>query len=110
MIICLPITKDGNVDPRWGRADWIAIADVVNHEILSWREVKVSWSTLHDQGTDGSHHARVVKFLKDQKIEAIVVNHMGDGMTRMLETMKIPVQLGAIGDARAAAQSFSTQR
>ena len=102
MIICAPVTEDGNIDPRWGRADWIAIADVVDGEILNWREIEVSWSTLHDEGTDGSHHARVVRFLKDQKIESIVANHMGDGMTRMLETMGIPVHLGASGDARAA--------
>lgn len=105
MIICAPVTKDGNIDPRWGRADWIAIAEVINGEIQNWQEVEVSWSTLHDEGTHGSHHARVVRFLKDQKIEAIVANHIGDGMARMLETMGIPVHLGASGDARAAVKA-----
>jgi len=109
MIVCAPVTKDGNIDPRWGRADWIAIADIVDGEIKSWQEIEVSWSTLHDEGTDGSHHARVVKFLKEQKIESIVANHMGDGMTRMLETMKIPVHLGAAGNARAAISSSTMQ-
>jgi predicted Fe-Mo cluster-binding NifX family protein len=110
MIICAPVTKDGNIDPRWGRADWIAIADVANGEIQNWEEIEVSWSTLHDEGTDGSHHARVVKFLKEKKIEEIVANHMGDGMTRMLDTMGIPVHLGAAGNARAAVKAVTGVR
>jgi predicted Fe-Mo cluster-binding NifX family protein len=104
MIVCIPVTLDGNVDPRWGRADWIAIADVQDGEIKTWREIEVSLSRLHDEGSDGSHHARVVKFLKEHGVETVVANHMGDGMTRMLKTMEIPVHLGAEGDARTAVQ------
>lgn len=106
MIVCAPVTPDGNIDPRWGRADWVAIAEIEDRKIKNWREVEVSWSRLHDEGTEGSHHARVVKFLKENGIEAVVANHMGDGMTRMLKSMEIPVHLGASGDARAAVQSM----
>ena len=109
MIVCAPVTKEGMIDPRWGRADWVAVADVVDGEVVSWREVEVSWSRLHDEGTPGSHHARVVSFLRDEHVEAVVVNHMGDGMTRMLETMGLPVHLGAAGDARAAVQAVSRE-
>lgn len=105
MIICIPVTLDGNVDPRWGRADWVAIADVQGGEIKTWREVEVSWNKLHDEGSEGSHHARVVKFLRENSVDVVVVNHMGDGMTRMLQTMEIPVHLGAVGNARAAVQT-----
>lgn len=107
MIVCAPVTMDGNIDPRWGRADWVAIADVQEGNIHSWREIEVSWSRLHDEGTDGSHHARVVKFLKENGVEAVVANHMGEGMTRMLKTMEIPVHLGAAGDARTAVQELT---
>jgi predicted Fe-Mo cluster-binding NifX family protein len=102
MIVCAPVTKEGMIDPRWGRADWVAVADVVNDEIASWQEVEVSWSRLHDEGTSGSHHARVVTFLREHQIEAVVANHMGEGMVRTLDTMSLPVHLGAAGDARAA--------
>lgn len=102
MIICAPVTRDGMIDPRWGRADWVAVADVVHGEIASWQELEVSWSRLHDEGGPGSHHARVAKFLHDNQIEALVANHIGDGMVRMLDTMGLPVHLGATGDARAA--------
>jgi predicted Fe-Mo cluster-binding NifX family protein len=107
MIFCAPVTTEGMIDPRWGRADWVALADVVNGEIASWQEVEVSWSRLHDEGTPGSHHARVVTFLREHGVEAVVVDHMGDGMVRMLDTLGLPVHSGAAGDARAAVKAAS---
>ena len=107
MIVCVPVTTDGMVDPRWGRADRVAVADVVDGRIMSWQEVEVSWSRLHDEGTPGSHHARVVSFLREHQVEAVVANHIGQGMVRMLDTMGLPVHLGAAGDARAAVRAAS---
>jgi predicted Fe-Mo cluster-binding NifX family protein len=109
MIVCAPVSKDGMIDPRWGRADWVALADVVDGEIVSWQEIEVSWSRLHDEGTSGSHHARVVTFLRDHHVEAVVANHMGEGMLRMLDAMRLPVHLGAAGDARAALEAVSNE-
>ena len=37
----------------------------------------------------------------------VVANHMGDGMVRALDTMGLPVQMGAAGDARAAVLAAS---
>jgi predicted Fe-Mo cluster-binding NifX family protein len=102
MIVSAPVTKEGMIDPRWGRADWVAVADVVGGEIVSWQVVEVSWSRLHDEGKPGSHHARVVTFLREHHVEAVVANHIGDGMARMLDAMGLPAHLGAAGDARAA--------
>jgi len=107
MIFCAPVTSEGMIDPRWGRADWVALADVVDGEIASWQEVEVSWSRLHDEGTPGSHHARVVTFLREHGVEAVVVDHIGDGMVRMLDTLGLPVHSGAAGDARAAVKAAS---
>ena len=105
MIVCVPVTSEGMVDPSWGRADWVAVTDVVDGEIVSWAQVEVSWSRLHDEGTPGSHHARVVRFLREQHVEAVVAHHIGDGMVRMLDTMSLPTHLGAAGNARAAVQA-----
>lgn len=107
MIFCAPVTAEGMIDPRWGRADWVALADVVDGEIKDWQVVEVSWSRLHDEGGPGTHHARVVTFLREQGVEAVVVDHMGDGMVRMLDTMRLPVHSGAAGDARAAVKAAS---
>jgi hypothetical protein len=71
MRVCVPITADGQVDPRWGRADRVAVADVADGEIRDWQEFAVAWGTLHDQGTEGAHHARVARFLRDNQVQAI---------------------------------------
>ena len=102
MMICAPVTSEGMIDHGWGRAERVALAEVVEGGIVSWREVEVGWNRLHDEGTPGSHHARVVTFLRDEHVEAVVVNHMGDGMARSLATMGLPVHVGASGDARTA--------
>jgi predicted Fe-Mo cluster-binding NifX family protein len=110
MIICAPVTREGMIDPRWGRADRVAVADVVDGALVSWQEVEVSWSRLHDEGAPGSHHARVVTFLREHQVETVVANHIGDGMVRMLATMSLPVHLGAAGDARAAVLAACAER
>jgi predicted Fe-Mo cluster-binding NifX family protein len=108
MIVCAPVTKEGMIDPRWGKADWVAVAEVVDGEIVTWQEVEVSWSRLHDEGAPGSHHARVATFLRGHQIEAVVADHIGPGMVKMLDTMNLPVHLGAAGDARTAVRDASS--
>ncbi len=105
MVVCVPVTADRLIDPRWGRADRVAIAEVTGNGIADWQEYDVGWSTLHDAGTEGSHHARVARFLQDHHVEAVVANHMGMGMMHMLERMGLEVRLGAMGDAREAAMA-----
>jgi len=102
MILCVPVTPEGAVDPRWGRADSIAVAQVTDDAIAQWQVHEVSWSRLHDEGTPARHHARVARFLRENHVEVVVASHMGDGMVRMLDTMGLTLQLGAEGDARAA--------
>ncbi len=102
MIVCVPVTSEGLVDPRWGRADVIALADVHDGTIGSWQEIEVSWSTLHDEGTSAQHHARVARFLRQNNVGAVVAHHVGDGMIRMLGVMKLQLFLNASGAARDA--------
>jgi predicted Fe-Mo cluster-binding NifX family protein len=105
MRVCVPVTADGQVDPRWGRAGRVAVADVTDGEIHDWQEVTVAWGTLHDQGTEGAHHARIARFLRDNQVQAVAVHHVGPGMQRMLGSMQIQVVAGLGGDARTAARS-----
>jgi predicted Fe-Mo cluster-binding NifX family protein len=105
MRVCVPITADGQVDPRWGRADLVAVADVADDEIRDWQEFTVAWGTLHDQGTEGAHHARVARFLRANQVQAIAADHVGPGMQRMLGSMAIQVITGVGGDARSAARA-----
>jgi predicted Fe-Mo cluster-binding NifX family protein len=105
MRVCVPITADGQVDPRWGRADRVAVADVADGEIHDWQEFTVAWGTLHDQGTEGAHHARVARFLRDNQVQVVAAHHMGAGMQRMLDSMAIRVVTSPGADARSAARA-----
>ncbi len=102
MKIAVPVTNAGTIDPRWGRADRVAVADVEDGTVTGWAEFDVGWSVLHDSGTEGGHHARVARFLRDQEVQAVAVDHLGEGMRRMLTTMGIRIDTGHSGDARAA--------
>jgi predicted Fe-Mo cluster-binding NifX family protein len=102
MKICVPITHDGQLDPRWGRAQRVAIASVDDGRVDGWQEFEVGWGTAHDAGPEGQHHARVARFLQEHAVETVVANHMGPGMTDMLAKMGIAVRLGASGPAREA--------
>jgi len=103
MIVCVPVTLEGLLDPRWGRAARVAIATVNQDGIDDWHEYDVNWDSLHDTGTEGSHHARVARFLRDHQVEAVAAHHMGAPMARMLQKMGLTVRLGEAGNAREAA-------
>ena len=102
MVICVPVTTEGLIDLRWGRANRVAIADVTDGTIVAWHDYDVRWDALHDAGTEGSHHARVARFLQEHHVLGVVANHMGEPMAHMLERMGVRVWLGAVGDAREA--------
>lgn len=103
MIVCVPVTPAGEIDPRWGRAARVAVADVRDGALASWEEFEVGWDALHDTGSEGGHHARVARFLKEHGTGVVVAHHMGDPMLHMLAAMGVAVRLGASGDARGAA-------
>jgi predicted Fe-Mo cluster-binding NifX family protein len=102
MNVCVPITSAGTVDPRWGRAERVAVADVQDGTVCDWTEFDVGWDALHDSGAEGAHHARIVRFLRDHQVQAVAVDHVGAGMQRMLTTMGVRIHAGHAGDARAA--------
>jgi predicted Fe-Mo cluster-binding NifX family protein len=103
MMVCVPVAADGQVDPRWGRAARVAVAEIRAGALVGWQELDVAWDRLHDETTEGGHHARVARFLRDNHVECVAAGHMGGEMIRMLEQMGIVVRLGIDGDARAAA-------
>ena len=102
MNVCVAVAADGSIDPRWGRADRVAVARVDDGQIVRWEEIQVSWGALHDQGSEGLHHARVVTFLREHQVQAVVAAHVGDGMRHTLAKLGLRVELGRTGDARAA--------
>ena len=102
MILAAAVDPEGSVAHSWGRAPAVAVARVEDGQILGWAEHPVGWDALHDEGTHGSHHARVVTFLRDNEVEVVLVDHVGDGMRRMLPSMGVRLIEGIQGDARQA--------
>jgi predicted Fe-Mo cluster-binding NifX family protein len=102
MIVCVPVTTDGQIGPAWGKAGRVAVARVEADGIADWDEFEVGWDRLHDEGTEGGHHARIARFLVEHKVGMVVSGHMGPPMQQMLGRMGITVRLGAQGDARQA--------
>jgi predicted Fe-Mo cluster-binding NifX family protein len=109
MIPCVPVTATGEVDPCWGRAGRVAVAEVVGGTVRSWDEYDVAWDRLDDQGTEGGHHARVAQFVQEHRASIVVAHHMGDPMLQMLRRMDIGVRLGVSGDARLAVLGAAAQ-
>jgi predicted Fe-Mo cluster-binding NifX family protein len=101
--ICIPVTSEGLVGHSWGRAPRVAVADVKDGSVLAWEEIDVAWDRLHDETTEGGHHARVARFLRDHHVETVAAGHMGQPMVHTLERLGIAVRLGVDGDARQAA-------
>jgi hypothetical protein len=78
---------------------------VAEGEIHGWQEFGVGWGALHDQGAEGAHHARVARFLRENRVEAVAVHHVGPGMQRMLDSMSVRIVAVLGGDARSAARA-----
>jgi predicted Fe-Mo cluster-binding NifX family protein len=107
-IACSPITPDGQVAGGWGKATAVAVASVEDGSIVRWRIEQVGWDELHDSGTEGSHHARIVRFLTDNRVTLVVAGHMGAPMQSTVAKLGIRVVLDAAGDARRAILEAAT--
>lgn len=102
MNIAIPVTGEDTVDPRWGKAHNVAVAKVGPQGIAAWDAYEVDWDTLHDQGPHGTHHGRIVRFLKEHDIDAVVINHAGPPMMNTMAKMGLKIAVGAQGSPREA--------
>lgn len=107
MIVCTPITPDGSIGHSWGRARTVAVIRVEAGDVVTLDTIDVSWNTLHDEGTEGSHHARVARFLRENHVGIVLASHMGTPMANMIDKLGIRLILDAHGDAQSAAVAAS---
>lgn len=102
--IVVAVNLDGDrVGTGWGKARSVAIATVEDGRLVEWLVNEVRWDIAHDQGTEGSHHARVVRFLREHHVDAVVTGHMGAPMANMLGKLGITAFVNVEGDAEQAA-------
>lgn len=87
VVVALPVTPEGGLEPRFGRAPRMAIATVDGDQITDWQVHEVGWDVLHDEGTHGSHHARIVRFMREHGAGRVVFSHMGPPMINTLSKL-----------------------
>ena len=100
MVILATLAGKDTVGGGFGRADRVAVARLQQSGGFQVEEIEVGWGEKHDHHADGLHHAMIAKFLQEQGVDTVVTGHMGDGMVRMLGSMKIRVvqQEGPLDD------------
>ena len=108
MHVCVTLTPDGLAGGGFGRAPKVGIATVEDGVVTAWEEHEVRWDDLHDAGTEGSHHARIARFLMDNDVQAVAAGHIGPPMQHQLGRMGIRFVLGADGDPRSVALEAAT--
>lgn len=109
VVVCIPVAPGRQVDHSWGKATTVATVTVRDGAIADWTEDAVGWDALHDEGPHGSHHARIARFLLERHAQAVAASHMGPPMVNMLAKMGLVVDLGASGDAQAAALTVAAK-
>ena len=105
--VCVNIIGD-QVGGGFGKALALAVATVEDGSVTDWQEFDVRWDVAHDQGGEGSHHARIVRFMREHDVDTVVTGHMGPPMQNTLAKLGLRVVLEASGDARAAAVAAAT--
>ncbi len=108
MIVAIALGDDGTAGHGLGRAPRVAIARVEDGSIQSWSEHETRWDVRHDEGSEGSHHARIARFMTENGVEMVVAGHMGPPMVQMLGRMGVAVRLDGGEDARAAVLTASS--
>jgi predicted Fe-Mo cluster-binding NifX family protein len=103
VIVAVTVTPEGRVGGGLGRAQTVALADVREATVAHWTEVPVGWGDLHGSGPEGTHHARIVRFLVENEVAVVVTSGLGEGMRRTLDKLRVAVRTDLAGDARAAA-------
>ena len=103
VIVAVTVTPDGGVGGGLGRAQTVALADVRGGDVTEWTEVPVGWGDLHGTGPEGTHHARIVRFLPEHQVQVVVTSGLGAGMQQTLAKLGVDVRTDLAGDARTAA-------
>lgn len=77
-----------------GKAVRMAVAVVEDGRLLDWRVEETRWDVLHDQGGHGRHHARIVRFMRENDIDVVAAGHMGQPMVNTLGKLGLSVVMG----------------
>lgn len=99
----MTVSPRGTVTGGLGRAQDLAVAEVRDGVVAQWAEHHVGWGDLHGTGPEGTHHARIVRFVREHGIECVVTSGLGEGMRTTMAKLGVAVRTDLAGDAREAA-------
>ena len=106
MTVAVPVTLEGAVFDRLGKAPVFATCSLRDGEITDWVEHQVGWDQTYGVDVMGAHHARVMRFVQDHAVAAVVADDVCDSMRRSLESQGVSVYDNRSGDAREAVASL----
>jgi predicted Fe-Mo cluster-binding NifX family protein len=85
MLVCVAVTDEGLVDPRWRRTERMTIVKVEGGTILSSEKFAVSWGSLRQSGSERTHHSRVAHFLGQHRLDSLLTRDVGENMRHILD-------------------------
>jgi Dinitrogenase iron-molybdenum cofactor. len=91
MIIAIPVTPDGAVEERWAGPRGSRSPPWWTDASRTGRSTPSAGTSPTTRGTEGAHHARVVRFLRENGVTHVVVDHMGAGMRHTLGKLGIEI-------------------
>jgi predicted Fe-Mo cluster-binding NifX family protein len=100
--VCIPLNADGTIHDRLGQANSVAICKVDGDSVSDWTEIVVDWDTTYGVDVLGVHHPRVIRFLQEHQVNAVVADNVCDIMKSTLPTLGVTVHAGVKGNARSA--------
>lgn len=104
---CVPVSTEGMVeDLPLGRVHSVATCRVADGQVVDWVEHVVDWDTSYGVDVPGPHHTRVVRFMRDHEVGAVIAGDVCDSVTTVLTHMGVDVRTQATGNAREAVLSF----
>ncbi len=110
MRIAVAVTPDGMVNSHFGRTATMALVDVENGEVASWKEIDAPFAAMHGEHGhhEGGHHHpeshqdTIKDFLLEQDVDVVFVHHAGRGLYKVMNETDMQVMTGAQGSAREA--------
>ncbi|MGI5950784.1 MAG: NifB/NifX family molybdenum-iron cluster-binding protein [Brooklawnia sp.] len=110
MILTVPVTPEGVVSSHFGKATRMAVGEVNDGQLVNWQVHEVGWDVLHDEGGGGQHHARIVRFLKEQGVQRVLFSGMGASMQNTVAKMGLElVKVGPLDAREAVVQAAALQ-
>ena len=101
-VICVPLNPDGSIHDRLGQARTVALCKVTGDQVAEWTEHLVEWDTTYGVDVMGAHHPRLIRFMQEQHVDAVVADNVCDVIQRSLPHVGVTVHDGFTGDARTA--------